>query len=881
MNSKQSELTIFQGAPSIHIDNNQHIREEEEIIEDQKRRDAELHDELVKEFGNISEYEDDDVSETEYSTHFSFRRNSKNKHDANDHKDFPLRDDFMILNNKIDAKDREIEKLSELLNIERKKHKTIIDEYEKRLTIFESEKERALMSRDQAQENLVESKGKMIEIKDINEKLMSKIKLLQSENEQLVGEMESTKLMLSDVQTKYNMVEKNVLFNAECNTDLIIKQTQERHNAQIAMMQQQIDNFKKRYDELEHNYKHLDIRYKELQKSRETMLIEKTEIINQLSKNLEESQRQCQDLLQQPQLINENKRLQIAIEAIENQKIEMSQTINKLQKTIQEQKSEIETMDSIMNDCSKNNQSFAEMSNFINREPLKNVNSSTPVTTETKLTKVMDELIKSQNNIRNKREEIKILEKQLKEKDDEIENMRNDENKLLIELNQYKDEVLKLQSKISLMQKEFTNQNANDKEEINNLKKEVDMKTVECENIRCQIDSLKLIEVETHRKLESKDEQLRNTIQEMYDLRKKIQEFNNFENQKCEKCENYAIQIEKLELSYNETQNLNANYLNELNSLKAELTNAQQSLQALQDQINLQNSRDKEIEKLQEKAKEFENFMRNTNKESSESGKSLNDSQNNEISNSQSEIENNEKKLNTETKIRDEMARIFANQIKTLEKRFVDESKKMQSQIVSLMSELNEKTADLDVASEQLELLKYTIVQERKDFQEHLKQKDESFKEKVQKYQKHISDLNEQLELIDGERILIENLKKQIEDERALLNQKELDTASKLKSLQHESTKIIEELNEKYKKAKKTAANYKQYSEDKEKHYRSECERIKAGYAEAIEKAQIQFQKTIKENEEIYQQKLKRIEQEYKFKIEVLKEMLDKKSQNL
>lgn len=73
---------------------------------------------------------------------------------------------------------------------------------------------------------------------------MSKIKSLENENERLVGEIESTKIMLSDGQTKYGMVEKNVLFNAERSTDLIIKQAQEWHNAQMKMMRQQIETLK-------------------------------------------------------------------------------------------------------------------------------------------------------------------------------------------------------------------------------------------------------------------------------------------------------------------------------------------------------------------------------------------------------------------------------------------------------------------------------------------------------------------------------------------------------------------------------------------------------------------------------------------------------------
>jgi hypothetical protein len=42
MNSKQPELSIFQGVASIHVDNNQLRAEEEEAIQDQKRRQAEV-----------------------------------------------------------------------------------------------------------------------------------------------------------------------------------------------------------------------------------------------------------------------------------------------------------------------------------------------------------------------------------------------------------------------------------------------------------------------------------------------------------------------------------------------------------------------------------------------------------------------------------------------------------------------------------------------------------------------------------------------------------------------------------------------------------------------------------------------------------------------
>lgn len=42
MNGKEREFSIFQGAPSIHIDNNQQRIEEEEALQDQIRRHAEV-----------------------------------------------------------------------------------------------------------------------------------------------------------------------------------------------------------------------------------------------------------------------------------------------------------------------------------------------------------------------------------------------------------------------------------------------------------------------------------------------------------------------------------------------------------------------------------------------------------------------------------------------------------------------------------------------------------------------------------------------------------------------------------------------------------------------------------------------------------------------
>lgn len=368
---------------------------------------------------------------------------------------FPLRDQETHLRNLLETRSREIDYVTSQLTAERQKNKSIADEFEKRLAIAEAEKERALMTREQTHELLVETKGKVIVNEEKAEKLRSRMKSLETENSKLVGELESTKLMLTDIQIKYNMVEKNVMFSADRNTDNILKQAQERHSAQIAMMQQQMDTLKSKYDDMEHEHKNLEIRYKEMQRNRESVLIEKSETINHLNKNLEEAQRQCQDLLSRPNLAQENRQLQSVVRTIESQKEEMHKTIRKLEKTLEDQSKEMEIMDSVVQECGGINGSFSESTKFIHRDPLKNKNSSTPIAPEARLARVKDELCKSLNNIKNKREEIKICEQQLREKDEEIKQLKMDENKALVQMNQYRDEKIRLESKTKILEKEL------------------------------------------------------------------------------------------------------------------------------------------------------------------------------------------------------------------------------------------------------------------------------------------------------------------------------------------------------------------------------------------------------------------------------------------
>lgn len=324
--------------------------------------------------------------------------------------------------------------------------------------------------------------------------------------------------------------------------------------------------------------------------------------------------------------------------------------------------------------------------------------------------------------------------------------------------------------------------------------------------------------------------------------------------------------------------------------MKRELADAQLEIENLAEKLSLKELRDHEIEKLKKKAVEFEEYMRNNTRAGSAASSMTNVSSTKaDVSTETSDLAEDlsERTRQAETRVRDEMAKIYAFEMKNLEKSHREQVDRLQRQITSITEDLEEKCRELDVRNQQLQLLKFTIVAEREDVERKMQQKDDDFKVAIEKYRvEHESNqqtieelttaLTENKELIDEERLSIENLKRQIKEERASLANREQALTKNFKKLEHDSKKLVKELNEKYLSAKKTAANYKQYAEDKENHFRREHERTKAACIEAVEKARHDYNEAVLAKDKSCQEQLKKLETEFEFKVEVLKGMLKK-----
>lgn len=269
------------------------------------------------------------------------------------------------------------------------------------------------------------------------------MKNLENSKTDLITELENARTMLSDAHQKYEMVEKTT--SAHKQFDNILQQTNERHRAQMAMMQQQIDGLRTQLEDQQSECHVLDTRYKELQRSREALLVEKADTINQLSKTIEDSQRQCQNLMANSDAANENVRLRTKVAGLERQTQDMQKTI-----------------DDLMNrrfEASHQTSTLASPSQFgkINRPMV----GSTPYPknqltgNDDQLAMLKYELNRCMIGQQEKQDEIKCFEQQMAAKNDEIKRLKDDENKALVEMMLHKEEASKLSAKLKSVQNQL------------------------------------------------------------------------------------------------------------------------------------------------------------------------------------------------------------------------------------------------------------------------------------------------------------------------------------------------------------------------------------------------------------------------------------------
>lgn len=333
----------------------------------------------------------------------------------------------------------------------------------------------------------------------------------------------------------------------------------------------------------------------------------------------------------------------------------------------------------------------------------------------------------------------------------------------------------------------------------------------------------------------------------------------------------FQFDIQNLQLQTN-----CSNYLKEIHDLKKSLKQSNHTIAELEKQMTIKKEHDHLINELKEKAKQFEEFMRNQTPTENLFTKNLvmrdqcistDDLQSDEaVRRSASSTSGDNSDRATEKRIREEMARAMASKLKAAENYFREQAHEYEEQINNLTTELDKMRDLLDSKDNDITALKQCILSERSTIRKLIEDKETEVQQRAQRQNELLirtraeldaankriefltKELDEYSKQFSAERESVEKLMAEWKEELSAFASREDKLNEQIKKMQIDHTTQVQNLNEKYLAAKKTAANYKKYSEDKEKHIEKESERIKKAYEAAVKKARDNAEAIIREN---------------------------------
>ncbi|CAG9793262.1 unnamed protein product [Diatraea saccharalis] len=345
-------MSLFQGAASIHINNSAQDRlEEQEELEDQKRRNEELKHKLANAFDDL--LDDDEASSVNSSGNFTLDagQNGVRQHTrsglpptyveslhhlkeqdtpkaycetpkSNPHmrqQEEPLKLPFSPygagdaqnhyfqhesrghLNgvNNFDARQEQMnsQQLKVMYEMRVKECQQLADQMQKfdaevdslraRLTAAINDRDKAELSLQEAHHLLASTKHKLIELEQQVTSLTDKLIESDQEKDQLKMELRSANISLQDVQQRLHTVQVAHTHD----TDALFREQQDRHREEVDRLQNDLLKVKNRLEDKVEDIKVLERRCKDIEREKEEIVVEKSALVNRLVNELESAQK--------------------------------------------------------------------------------------------------------------------------------------------------------------------------------------------------------------------------------------------------------------------------------------------------------------------------------------------------------------------------------------------------------------------------------------------------------------------------------------------------------------------------------------------------------------------------------------------------------------
>ncbi|NWR40897.1 CE152 protein, partial [Regulus satrapa] len=235
------------------------------------------------------------------------------------------------------ARERQLEELNEKLE----KSAQQIRYLNHQLSMVKDEKDGLALSLHESQKLYQNGKEREMHLEGQIKALESQIQTLTTNEEQILKQSKVAEVAMETMQKQLlDLQRSDALQRAREQHEAIIAALKQKYEQQVLSLEQKLDTTQSALREQKELCKNLGEHVKQLEKLLEETKCEKTEIINRLTRSLEESQKQCANLLQTGSM-QETNQLRFQLQQAQSAQM-ISNNMNKaLQEELMELKEEI------------------------------------------------------------------------------------------------------------------------------------------------------------------------------------------------------------------------------------------------------------------------------------------------------------------------------------------------------------------------------------------------------------------------------------------------------------------------------------------------------------------------------------------------------------
>ncbi|XP_039579505.1 centrosomal protein of 152 kDa isoform X3 [Passer montanus] len=425
------------------------------------------------------------------------------------------------------ARERQLEELNEKLE----KSAQQIRYLNHQLSMVKDEKDGLALSLHESQKLYQNGKEREMHLEGQIKALETQIQTLTTNEEQILKQSKVAEVAMESMQKQLLELQRSdALQRAREQHEAIISALKQKYEQQVLSLEQKLDTAQSALREQKELCKNLGEHVKQLEKMLEETKCEKTEIINRLTRSLEESQKQCANLLQTGSM-QETNQLRFQLQQAQSAQI-ISNNMNKaLQEELMELKEEIALYESA-----------AKLGVFLNDAGGEQPMSLGDSYVELGIKKITGKKPKFCSAIQNR-----DMEKELS-KDEIIVELKAELERLLSSNKMKRNQITQLQNNLKDCQKTLeeykqlkAEKASRDSEPVTNLKDASDNLKEEILRLKKANEAL-LQEVEAHtstiKELKENEEKLKSLNQDLCcEMRKMVQEFDHDKQEAIDRCE--------------------------------------------------------------------------------------------------------------------------------------------------------------------------------------------------------------------------------------------------------------------------------------------------------------------------------------------------------